>query len=162
MARYVGYRTAVPSASAAAPAAVDAVVVGGGVVGLATAMALLAARPGASVVVLEKETHLAAHQTGHNSGVIHAGLYYKPGSLKARTCARGRALLETFCTENGVPFERCGKVVVATAPGEVPRLKELERRVRANSLTGRRRIPVATLRVREPHAAGVTPQVCRA
>ncbi len=130
-------------------------VVGGGVVGLATALSLLASRPGASVVVLEKEGHLAAHQTGHNSGVIHAGLYYKPGSLKARTCARGRALLEAFCEEHGVPFERCGKVVVATRPEEVPRLEELERRGRANGLAGVRRIMVEELREREPHAAGV-------
>lgn len=134
---------------------VDAVVVGGGVVGLATALALLASRPGTSVVVLEKEARLAAHQTGHNSGVIHAGLYYKPGSLKARTCARGRALLESFCTDNGVPFERCGKVVVATTPDEVPRLEELERRGKANGLMGIRRLTPEQLREKEPHAAGV-------
>jgi L-2-hydroxyglutarate oxidase len=125
------------------------------VVGLATALAILDARPGASVVVLEKEPHLAAHQTGHNSGVIHAGLYYKPGSLKARMCARGRALLEQFCTEHGVPFERCGKVVVATSAEQVPRLEELERRGRANGLAGVRRIAVEELREREPHAAAV-------
>ena len=134
---------------------VDAVIVGGGVVGLATALALLGERPGASVVVLEKEGHLAAHQTGHNSGVIHAGLYYKPGSLKAALCARGRQLLERFCTEHEVPFERCGKVVVATSPDEIPRLDELERRGRANGLAGCRRIDVDELREHEPHAAGV-------
>jgi L-2-hydroxyglutarate oxidase len=147
----------VPSAPTGARAleTVDAVVVGGGVVGLATALALLDARPGLAVAVLEKEGELAAHQTGHNSGVIHAGLYYKPGSLKARMCARGRALLERFCTEHGVRFERCGKVVVATSPYEVPRLEELERRGRANGLEGARRIPIEELREREPHAAGV-------
>ncbi|MBV9945551.1 MAG: L-2-hydroxyglutarate oxidase [Myxococcales bacterium] len=134
---------------------VDAIVIGGGVVGLASALALTAARPGASIAVLEKEKGLAAHQTGHNSGVIHAGLYYKPGSLKATTCARGRALLEKFCEEHGVPFERCGKVVVATTEAEVPRLHELERRGRANGLTGIKRISVDELREREPHAAGV-------
>ena len=134
---------------------VDAVVVGGGVVGLATALGLLAARPGAKLVVIEKEAKLAAHQTGHNSGVIHAGLYYKPGSLKARTCSRGRGLLERFCEEHGVRFERCGKVVIATTEAEVPRLDELERRGRANGLEGVRRISVAELREREPHAAGV-------
>jgi L-2-hydroxyglutarate oxidase len=161
MAAYVGYRTAVQSASVglaergSGVETVDALVVGGGVVGLATALAILASRPGASVVVLEKEGRLAAHQTGHNSGVIHAGLYYKPGSLKARTCARGRALLETFCAEHGVPFDRCGKVVVATSPDEVPRLEELERRGRANGLAGIRRIGIDELREREPHAAGV-------
>lgn len=142
------------SAPAAETEIVDAVVVGGGVVGLATALALQEARPGASVVVLEKEARLAAHQTGHNSGVIHAGLYYKPGSLKARTCARGRALLEAFCAEQGVPFERCGKVVVATTPDEVPRLEELERRGKANGLTGIRRLTADELREKEPHAAG--------
>jgi (S)-2-hydroxyglutarate dehydrogenase len=133
----------------------DAVIVGGGVVGLATALALLAARPGASVVVLEKEAGLGAHQTGHNSGVIHAGLYYKPGSLKATTCARGRGLLERFCEEHGVRFERCGKVVLATRSEEVARLDELERRGRANGLTRIRRMTTSELREREPHAAGV-------
>jgi (S)-2-hydroxyglutarate dehydrogenase len=133
---------------------VDAVIVGGGVVGLATALGLLAARPGASLVVIEKEAKLAAHQTGHNSGVIHAGLYYKPGSLKATTCARGRVLLERFCEEHGVPFERCGKVVIAANDEEMPRLEELERRGRANGLDGVRRISVGELREREPHVAG--------
>ncbi len=151
----LGYRTPVPSASSADIETVDVVVVGGGVVGLATALALLAERPGASLVVLEKEAHLGAHQTGHNSGVIHAGLYYKPGSLKARTCARGRALLERFCDQHGVRFERCGKVVVATNAEEVPRLDELERRGRANGLEGARRISIEELREKEPHAAGV-------
>jgi L-2-hydroxyglutarate oxidase len=136
-------------------AQVDAIVIGGGVVGLASSLALLAARPGASLVVLEKEPGLAVHQTGHNSGVIHAGLYYKPGSLKATTCARGRAMLEAFCNEHGVAFERCGKVVVATQEDEVPRLEELERRGRANGLTGVRRISIDELREREPHVAGV-------
>jgi L-2-hydroxyglutarate oxidase LhgO len=133
----------------------DIVVLGGGIVGLATSLAMLAQRPGASLVVLEKESALAAHQTGHNSGVIHAGLYYKPGSLKATTCARGRALLERFCEEHGVAFERCGKVVVATREEEVPRLDELERRGRANGLAGVRRIGPEELREHEPHAAGV-------
>jgi len=133
----------------------DAVVIGAGVVGLATALALLHRRPGARVVVLEKEGALAAHQTGHNSGVIHAGLYYKPGSLKATLCARGRWRLERFCEEQGVPFERCGKVVVATREVELPRLDEIERRGRANGLGGLRRITAAELREREPHAAGI-------
>src|SRR5579864_6818089 len=118
----------------------DAVVIGGGIVGLATSLALLERRPGRSLVVLQKESKLAAHQTGHNSGVIHAGLYYKPGSLKATTCTRGRGMLERFCEHHGVRFERCGKVVVATTDDEVPRLDELERRGRANGLRGIRRI----------------------
>jgi len=134
---------------------VDAVVVGGGIVGLASALELLALRPGASLVVLEKEQGLASHQTGRNSGVIHAGLYYKPGSLKAQTCMEGRARLERFCEEHGVPFERCGKVVVATSAEEVPRLDELERRGKANGLSGVRRIGPEELRELEPHAAGV-------
>lgn len=136
-------------------AQVDAIIIGGGIVGLSTGLALLAARPGRSVVVLEKEALLAAHQTGRNSGVIHAGLYYKPGSVKARTCARGRTLMEGFCERHGVPFERCGKVIVATRADEVPRLEELERRGRANGLTGIRRIDRDELREREPHAAAV-------
>ena len=136
-------------------AKVDAVIVGGGIVGLATGLALLAARPGSKTVVLEKEGSVAAHQTGRNSGVIHAGLYYKPGSLKARACARGRSLLERFCEEHQVPFERCGKIVVATNEEEVPRLDELERRGKANGLGGVRRIGPEELREHEPHAAGV-------
>jgi (S)-2-hydroxyglutarate dehydrogenase len=134
---------------------IDVVLIGGGIVGLATALALLDARPGTSLVVLEKEPELAAHQTGRNSGVIHSGLYYKPGSLKARTCLRGRTLLERFCTEHGVPFERCGKVVVATRPEQAAQLEELERRGRANGLSGVRRISTGELREIEPQAAGV-------
>ena len=133
----------------------DIVVLGGGIVGLATSLAMLEQRRGASLVVLEKERALAAHQTGRNSGVIHAGLYYKPGSLKATTCARGRRMLERFCEEHDVPFERCGKVIVATSAEEVPRLDELERRGRANGLAGVRRIGPEELREHEPHAAGV-------
>jgi L-2-hydroxyglutarate oxidase len=133
----------------------DVVLVGGGIVGLATGLALLAGPRRPSLIVLEKEAGLAAHQTGHNSGVIHSGLYYKPGSLKARTCARGRALLERHCEEHGVPFERCGKVVVATRDEELPRLAELERRGHANGLSGVRRIPIDELREIEPHAAGM-------
>jgi L-2-hydroxyglutarate oxidase LhgO len=133
----------------------DVVIIGGGIVGLATALAVLTRRPRTSVVLLEKETSLAVHQTGHNSGVLHAGLYYKPGSLKATLCGRGRAMLEQFCAEHGVPFERCGKVVVATRPEELPRLEELERRGRANGLAGVRRIGPEELREIEPHAAGL-------
>jgi (S)-2-hydroxyglutarate dehydrogenase len=136
-------------------AQVDAVVVGGGIVGLASALAVQDRRPDASLLVLEKEPRLAAHQTGRNSGVIHSGLYYKPGSLKAATCLRGRQLLERFCEEHDVPFERCGKVVVATRDDELPRLDELERRGRANGLAGVKRLGPYELREHEPHAAGV-------
>src|ERR1700692_736127 len=118
----------------------DIAVIGGGIVGLATSLVMLERRPGAKLVVLEKEATLAAHQTGRNSGVIHAGLYYKPGSLKAAMCLRGRGMLERFCSEHGVPFERCGKVVVATHEEQVAGLNELERRGRANGLSGVRRI----------------------
>jgi len=134
---------------------VDTVVIGGGIVGLATALALLERNPGTSLTLLEKEAGLAAHQTGRNSGVIHAGLYYKPGSLKASMCSRGRGLLERFCSEHGVPFERCGKVVVATRDGQVAGLDELERRGRANGLSGVRRISREELREREPHTDGI-------
>ncbi len=128
------------------------VVIGGGIVGVATAMAL-AGR--VRVQVLEAEDSLAAHQTGHNSGVVHSGLYYAPGSLKARTCTTGRKLLYRFCEEHGVPFERCGKVVVATRPEHVARLDALEQRGRANGLTGLRRLAGQEIRELEPHAAGV-------
>ncbi len=132
----------------------DVVVVGGGIVGLATAKALLTRRP-RRVVVLEKEAEVAAHQTGHNSGVIHSGLYYKPGSLKAETCTRGRALLEAFCRERGVRFDTCGKIVLAVRAEQIAQLDELERRGRANGLTGMRRIGPERIRELEPNVAGV-------
>ena len=97
----------------------DLAVVGGGIVGLATAMALTEAHPRLRLLLLEKEPQIAAHQTGHNSGVIHSGLYYKPDSLKARNCVEGREALYRFCGEHGVAHERCGKVVVATRPDEL-------------------------------------------
>src|ERR1700730_6920810 len=100
----------------------DFCVVGGGIVGLATAREILRRRPGASLVLLEKEPGLAAHQTGHNSGVIHAGVYYAPGSLKARLCRAGNPQTRQFCLEQGIPFELCGKLIVATNPLEVTRL----------------------------------------
>jgi L-2-hydroxyglutarate oxidase len=131
-------------------------VIGGGIVGTATAMALLREHgPRISLVVLEAEPRLAAHQTGHNSGVIHSGLYYKPGSLKARLCIEGRRALYQFCEERGVRYERCGKVVVATHAGELPALEELERRGQANGLLGVRRLTQEELREHEPHVSGV-------
>jgi L-2-hydroxyglutarate oxidase len=132
----------------------DIAVIGGGIVGLATAMAL-AERPGTRVVVLEAEDRLAAHQTGHNSGVIHSGLYYAPGSLKARLCAEGRDAMYRFCAGHGIPHERCGKLVIATRGDEIPRLDELERRGRANGLAGIARLGPEQIREREPHAAGI-------
>jgi L-2-hydroxyglutarate oxidase len=136
------------------PSRHDIAIIGGGIVGTATAMALVE-RTRASVVVLETEDRLAAHQTGHNSGVIHSGLYYKPGSLKARNCVAGREALYRFCAEHGIAHERCGKVVVAVRESEVPRLDELERRGRANGLEGLRRLTPEEIHEREPHARGV-------
>ena len=134
--------------------AYDAAVIGGGIVGLATAMALAVERR-LSVVVLEAESRLAAHQSGNNSGVIHAGLYYKPGSLKARNCVEGREAMYRFCEAHGIRAERCGKLVVATEERELPRLDELERRGRANALDGLERLGPEGIREREPHAAGI-------
>ncbi|GAB4560793.1 MAG: L-2-hydroxyglutarate oxidase [Anaerolineae bacterium] len=132
----------------------DVTIIGGGIVGLATAMALAKARP-LALLVLEAEDHLAAHQTGHNSGVIHSGLYYRPGSLKARNCVAGREALYRFCEEHDIPHERCGKVVVATCENELPALDELERRGRANGLQGLRRLAPEEIREIEPHVTGI-------
>lgn len=136
------------------PARCDVAVIGGGIVGLATAMALTG-NTNATVVVLEAEDRIAAHQTGHNSGVIHSGLYYKPGSLKARNCVAGREALYRFCAAHGIAHERCGKIVMAVDERELPRLDELERRGQANGLQGLLRLGPEEIREREPHARGV-------
>jgi len=128
----------------------DVVVIGGGIIGLATARALRERFPGASVAVLEQERVWAAHQTGHNSGVIHSGIYYTPGSLKARLCRAGSAGMVAFCRAEGVPVEVCGKLIVATGPQELPRLQALLERGVANGLQVRRVGP-EELREREPH-----------
>jgi 2-hydroxyglutarate dehydrogenase len=134
----------------------DVAVVGAGILGLATARELLRRRPGARVVVLEREDRIAAHQTGHNSGVVHAGIYYTPGSLKARLCVAGARELYEFCDEHGVPYERCGKLIVALDASELARLDELERRARANEVPGIRRVDgSAALREIEPEVSGV-------
>jgi len=133
---------------------VDVAIVGGGVVGCATAMHLVA-RPGLTVEVLEAEDRVAAHQTGHNSGVIHSGLYYKPGSLKARKCTAGREALYAFLAERGIPHRKCGKLVVATRPGELPRLDDLLARGIANGIPGLRRVGPEEMREIEPHVAGI-------
>src|SRR5919106_5250093 len=114
------------------PGRADVVVVGAGILGLSTAVELLRRRPDWTVVVLEKERAPALHQTGRNSGVIHSGVYYAPGSLKARLCTRGRELLLEFCEREGVPYEVCGKVIVAADESELPALHELHRRSVAN------------------------------
>ncbi len=132
----------------------DVAIIGGGIVGAATGMAL-ARRGTPRVVLLEAEPTLAAHQTGHNSGVIHSGLYYKPGSLKARNSVEGRQALYRFCAEHRIPHERCGKIVVAVDPSELPALEELERRGRANGLEGLRRLRGAELKDYEPAVEGI-------
>ena len=132
----------------------DVAVIGGGIVGLATARAL-AVEKRRKVIVLEAESRPALHQSGHNSGVIHSGLYYKPGSLKATTCAAGREAMVDYCERRGIDYDRCGKVVVATSTQERPWLDELERRGAANGLDGIRRLNVEQLREHEPHVAGV-------
>ncbi|MCE9613035.1 MAG: L-2-hydroxyglutarate oxidase [Lentisphaerae bacterium] len=132
----------------------DFAVIGGGIVGLATAQALAAQRPGRRVVVIEKEGHVAAHQTGHNSGVIHSGIYYKPGSLKARLCREGSTRLVAFCRTHGLPHDICGKVIVATQVSELERLDALFLRGQANGIPVRR-IDPAELREIEPHVQGV-------
>lgn len=132
----------------------DVTVVGGGIVGLATARAL-AVDHRLRCLVLEAEDRLAFHQTGHNSGVVHSGLYYKPGSLKALLCAEGREAMFRFAQEKGIANERCGKVIVAVEERELPRLDELERRGRENGLAGITRLDAQGLREHEPHAAGI-------
>lgn len=132
----------------------DVAIIGGGIVGMSVALNLLQ-KYGVSVVVLETEKELAQHQTGHNSGVIHSGLYYKPGSHRARNCAEGREAMYRFCAEHGIPHERCGKVVVAVDARELPNLDELERRGKANGLVGMRRIGPEEIKEREPHVAGI-------
>jgi L-2-hydroxyglutarate oxidase len=133
----------------------DLVVVGGGILGLAVASELMTRQPGLRVAVLERENEVGRHQTGSNSGVIHAGIYYKPGSLKARLCVEGMRRLYAFCDEHGIRYERCGKLIVATDHSELPRLDDLEARGRANGVPGLRRIGAEELREIEPHAQGV-------
>jgi L-2-hydroxyglutarate oxidase len=133
----------------------DLTIIGGGILGLATALKITAAHPRLRLLLLEKEAELARHQTGNNSGVIHSGLYYRPGSLKAQSCVVGRKELIRFCDENAVPYEICGKVVVATSEDELPRLDELHRRGEANGLRGLEMIDAARLKELEPHATGI-------
>ena len=132
----------------------DVAVVGGGIVGLATAWKLLGKRPGMRLVLIEKEAHLGTHQSAHNSGVIHSGLYYAPGSLKAKLCAEGKRELEAFAEAHDIPFRRCGKLVVALTEDELPRLEKLEANGRANGLALEVMGPEGIREV-EPHAAGL-------
>jgi 2-hydroxyglutarate dehydrogenase len=131
------------------------VVVGAGILGLAVARELTTRDAGLKVAVIEKELEVGFHQTGHSSGVVHAGIYYAPGSLKARLCTAGARELYEYCERNGIAHERCGKVIVATTADELPALGELERRGRANGVPGLRRLDAGELEEIEPHARGV-------
>ncbi len=127
---------------------------GAGILGLAVARELTRRRPGTAVVVLEKEDRVAAHQTGHNSGVVHAGIYYRPGSLKARLCRRGAAMLRQYCAERGLPFRECGKLVVAVDEDDEARLDALAARAGDNHVPGLRRVGPREIREIEPYATG--------
>ena len=133
----------------------DVCIIGGGIVGLATAYRLLNLNPALSIVVLEKEAHEAAHQTGHNSGVIHSGLYYKPGSLKAINCINGYHILLKFCDENNIPYDLCGKIVVATSAEEVEQLDILYKRGIENGLDGIVYLNEKEIKEREPNCTGI-------
>lgn len=133
----------------------DLTVIGGGIVGLATAMKLAQKYARLKLLVLEKEPAISRHQTGHNSGVIHSGIYYKPGSVKAQTCVAGRNALLEFCDENEIPYELCGKVIVATRPSELSRLEDLYRRGQANGVAGLELIGAERLKEIELHATGI-------
>jgi (S)-2-hydroxyglutarate dehydrogenase len=134
---------------------VDCAIIGGGIVGLATAMRFSRTFPGLRLLVLEKEQTVGRHQTGHNSGVIHSGIYYKPGSLKAKLCVEGAAAMCSFCHKNGIAFEICGKVIVATNNDEIPRLHALLERGQANGIAGLKILDPAQVREIEPNCGGV-------
>jgi L-2-hydroxyglutarate oxidase len=133
----------------------DVVVIGGGIVGLATALNLKKAKPSLRLLLLEKENRLAAHQTGHNSGVIHSGLYYKPGSLKAKNCIEGYHMLIDFCNENNIKYELCGKIVVATSEDQLASLETLYERGIQNGLKGLEKLNKEQMQAIEPHVAGI-------
>jgi (S)-2-hydroxyglutarate dehydrogenase len=133
----------------------DIAVIGGGIVGMSFAMQAAQAFPDARIVVLEKEDGLARHQTGHNSGVIHSGVYYKVGSLKARLCVAGAREMVAFCAHHAIPYEVCGKLIVATTPEEALRLDDLRARGEANGLTGLELLDASAMREIEPHVGGV-------
>jgi L-2-hydroxyglutarate oxidase LhgO len=133
----------------------DIAIIGGGIIGLASAIELLTRLPNLRLVILEKEPGIARHQSGHNSGVIHSGIYYNPGSLKARACVAGKSRLIRFCDEHAIPYELCGKVIVATHPEELTRLENLYQRGLANGVPGLELIGPARLREIEPHVVGI-------
>lgn len=133
----------------------DVIIIGGGIVGLATALNLLTSCPNCRLLLIEKENRLGQHQTGHNSGVIHSGLYYKPGSQKAISCVAGYKLILNYCQNEGIPHDVCGKVVVATSAEEIAQLEELYRRGQANGLAGLRMLRPEEIKEIEPYCAGV-------
>src|ERR1019366_2468956 len=141
-----------PEQAAPAPERCDLAIVGAGIVGLAVAREMLARNPRASVCVLEREREIATHQSSHNSGVIHAGVYYLPGSLKARLCVEGSREIYEYCEQRGIATKRCGKLIVARDMSELGRLAELERRGRANGVPGLRRLDATGIHEIEPHA----------
>jgi L-2-hydroxyglutarate oxidase len=146
----------------AAPAQTDLAIVGGGIIGLAVAREMARRFPRSSVCVLEREPQLGLHQTAHNSGVIHAGIYYKPGSAKARLCVQGARELYAYCEEREIPHERCGKLIVALTAAEIPRLDELERRGTLNGVDGLSRLEGSAIGELEPHAGGIAGLHCPA
>jgi L-2-hydroxyglutarate oxidase len=133
----------------------DIVVIGGGIVGLSTAMQLCRTFPRLRLLLVEKEDRVARHQSGHNSGVIHSGIYYKPGSLKAKLCVEGAAAMVTFCREHAIPVEICGKIIVAITAEEIPRLQGLLERGQANGITGLKLMDKAQALEIEPHCGGM-------
>ena len=133
----------------------DIIIIGAGIVGLGTALKLLEKNPKIKLLVLDKESKVAAHQTGNNSGVIHSGLYYKPGSLKATNCIKGYHMMVDFCEQNEIPFELCGKVVVATSEAEIPLLDNLEKRGAENGLEGIKSLNAEQIKEYEPHVNGI-------
>ncbi len=133
----------------------DIAIIGGGIIGLSTAYSLLRSNPGLRLALLEKEDQVAKHQSGHNSGVIHSGIYYKKGSLKAKNCVRGVKMLLDFCNKHKIPYELCGKVIVATSTEELPRLTELYKRGLANGVEGLKLLNKAELKKVEPYAQGI-------
>ncbi|MDP5139146.1 MAG: FAD-dependent oxidoreductase, partial [Spirosomaceae bacterium] len=133
----------------------DVIIIGGGIVGLATALSLKEQNPNIRVILIEKENEVAAHQTGNNSGVIHSGLYYKPGSLKAKNCIEGYQKLLDFCNQEEIPYEFCGKIVVATQKEQIPILDGLFERGQQNGLDNLKLLNVEEMREIEPHVKGL-------
>ena len=138
----------------------DVAIIGGGIVGLATGHALLNQNPALKIVLLEKESKVGQHQTGHNSGVIHSGIYYKPGSLKAINCRRGINLLQEFCIHHNIPYDMCGKVIVATSKEELNTLDLLHERGQGNGIKGIKKLSSDELWEYEPHATGLSALYC--